>query len=170
MRRGRTAHFGNARAAVGPAGRALSATLLEAAPLPLAQAVGEQAGQFLAQVHRDHGVRLHTGAQVAAIRAVAAGDAVIAPGLTRKLIDVFSRKISHRSRDQERRLASLTDREREVLTAIACGYSNAEIAERLHVAETTVKSHAGRILAKSGARDRVQAVVFAYDVGLVRPA
>ncbi|MDQ0751839.1 DNA-binding NarL/FixJ family response regulator [Streptomyces africanus] len=107
---------------------------------------------------------------VAAIRAVAAGDAVIAPGLTRKLIDVFSQKISHRSRDQERRLASLTDREREVLSAIACGYSNAEIAAHLHVAETTVKSHVGRILAKTGARDRVQAVVFAYDVGLVRPA
>jgi DNA-binding NarL/FixJ family response regulator len=107
---------------------------------------------------------------VAAIRAVAAGDAVIAPGLTRKLIDVFSQKISHRSRDQERRLASLTDREREVLSAIACGYSNAEIAAHLRVAETTVKSHVGRVLAKTGARDRVQAVVFAYDVGLVRPA
>ncbi|MEU0029483.1 response regulator transcription factor [Streptomyces sp. NPDC006335] len=107
---------------------------------------------------------------VAAIRTVAAGDAVIAPGLTRKLLDVFSQKISHRSRDQERRLASLTDREREVLNAIACGYSNAEIAAHLHVAETTVKSHVGRVLAKTGARDRVQAVVFAYDVGLVRPA
>ncbi|MFJ4641987.1 response regulator [Streptomyces bobili] len=107
---------------------------------------------------------------VAAIRAVSAGDAVIAPGLTRKLIDVFSQRISHRSRDQERRLGSLTGREREVLNALACGYSNAEIAAHLHVAETTVKSHVGRILAKTGARDRVQAVVFAYDVGLVRPA
>ncbi|MET9812427.1 response regulator transcription factor, partial [Streptomyces sp. NPDC006355] len=106
---------------------------------------------------------------VAAIRAVAAGDAVIAPRLTRKLIDVFTRQLP-RTAEQERRLACLTDREREVLTAIASGWSNAEIAERLHVAETTVKSHVGRILTKLGARDRVQAVVFAYDMGLVRPA
>jgi DNA-binding NarL/FixJ family response regulator len=109
-------------------------------------------------------------ALVAAIRAIAAGDAVIAPGLTRKLIDALTLHTLGGAPDRERRLASLTDREREVLTAIACGYSNAEIAAHLHVAETTVKSHVGRILAKTGARDRVQAVVFAYDVGLVRPA
>jgi DNA-binding NarL/FixJ family response regulator len=106
---------------------------------------------------------------VAAMRAIAAGGAVIAPGLTRRLIDAFTQHMPGGVPDRERRLASLTDREREVLTAIASGYSNAEIAERLHVAETTVKSHVGRILAKTGARDRVQAVVFAYDVGLVRP-
>lgn len=107
---------------------------------------------------------------VAGIRAVAAGDAAIAPGLTRKLIDVFSARLPGHTPDQERQLAALTEREREVLTAIATGWSNAEIAERFRLAESTVKSHVSRILAKIGARDRVQAVIFAYDVGLVRPA
>jgi DNA-binding NarL/FixJ family response regulator len=107
---------------------------------------------------------------VSGIRAVAAGDAVIAPGLTRKLIDAFSDRLPGSTPEQERRLADLTQREREVLTAIATGWSNTEIAERLHLAESTVKSHVSRILAKIGARDRVQAVIFAYDMGLVRPA
>lgn len=107
---------------------------------------------------------------VAGIRAVAAGDAAIAPGLTRKLIDVSSARLPGHTPDQERQLAALTEREREVLTAIATGWSNAEIAERFRLAESTVKSHVSRILAKIGARDRVQAVIFAYDVGLVRPA
>ncbi|MCZ0991055.1 response regulator [Streptomyces diastatochromogenes] len=106
---------------------------------------------------------------VAGIRAVAAGDAVISPGLTRKLIDAFSDRLPGHSPQQQRRLADLTDRERQVLTAVASGWTNSEIAERLHLAESTVKSHINRILTKIGARDRVQAVIFAYDTGLVRP-
>ncbi|MGW0707356.1 response regulator [Streptomyces sp. NPDC002643] len=107
---------------------------------------------------------------VVGIRAVAAGDSVISPGITRRLIDTFT---SHRpggTKEHDRRLAELTEREREVLTAIATGATNAEIAEGLHLAESTVKSHVSRILTKIGARDRVQAVIFAYDVGLARPA
>ena len=107
---------------------------------------------------------------IAGVRAVAAGDAVISPGLTRKLIDAFTTRLPGHSPEQTRQLEVLTEREIEVLTAVAGGCSNAEVAERLHLAETTVKSHVSRILAKIGARDRVQAVIFAYDVGLVRPA
>ncbi|GAB7110907.1 response regulator transcription factor [Streptomyces phaeofaciens JCM 4814] len=107
---------------------------------------------------------------VAGVRAVAAGDAVISPGLTRKLIDNFSDRLPGHSPQQQSRLADLTPREREVLTAMATGWTNGEIAERLHLAESTVKSHIGRILTKIDARDRVQAVIFAYDTGLVRPA
>ncbi|WP_369191590.1 response regulator [Streptomyces sp. R08] len=107
---------------------------------------------------------------VAGIRAVAAGDAVISPGLTRKLIDAFADRMPGRTPEQDRRLDALTEREREVLTVMAAGWSNTEIAERLSLAESTVKSHVSRILAKVGARDRVQAVIFAYDAGLVRPA
>ncbi|WP_405975843.1 response regulator transcription factor [Streptomyces sp. NBC_00988] len=107
---------------------------------------------------------------VAGIRAVAAGDAVISPGLTRKLIDAFADRMPGRTAEQDRRLDALTDREREVLTVMAAGWSNTEIAERLCLAESTVKSHVSRILAKIGVRDRVQAVIFAYDAGLVRPA
>ncbi|MDT0542972.1 response regulator transcription factor [Streptomyces lonegramiae] len=106
---------------------------------------------------------------VAGIRAVAAGDSVISPGLTRKLIGAFTSHLPGRAPGQERRLADLTEREREVLTAVATGWTNAEIAENLCLAESTVKSHVSRVLAKIGARDRVQAVIFAYDVGLVRP-
>ncbi|MFI1358707.1 response regulator [Streptomyces sp. NPDC020898] len=107
---------------------------------------------------------------VAGVRAVATGDAVISPGLTRKLIDAFGDRLPGHSPQQQRRLDELTQREREVLTAIASGWTNTEIAERLHLAESTVKSHIGRILTKIDARDRVQAVIFAYDTGLVRPA
>ncbi|MET9565184.1 response regulator transcription factor [Streptomyces tauricus] len=109
------------------------------------------------------------GELVAGVRAVAAGDAVISPSLTRKLLDAFSDRLPGHSPGQRRRLEDLTPREREVLTAIASGWTNLEIAERLHLAESTVKSHIGRILTKIGARDRVQAVIFAYDTGLVRP-
>jgi DNA-binding NarL/FixJ family response regulator len=107
---------------------------------------------------------------VAGVRAVAAGDAVISPGLTRKLIDTFGDRLPGHSPQQQRRLDDLTQRECEVLTAIASGWTNTEIAERLHLAESTVKSHISRILTKIDARDRVQAVIFAYDTGLVRPA
>ena len=101
---------------------------------------------------------------------MAAGDAVISPGLTRKLIDAFGSRLPGHTPDQQRQLARLTNREREVLTAIATGWSNTEIGERLSLAESTVKSHVGSILTKIGVRDRVQAVIFAYDTGLVRPA
>ncbi|WBB58163.1 response regulator transcription factor [Streptomyces sp. WMMC500] len=108
---------------------------------------------------------------IAGVRAVAAGDAVIAPGLTRRLLDAFADRMpGSTTTEQERLLAALTDREREVLVAMATGWSNAEIAERFSLAESTVKSHVSRVLAKIGARDRVHAVIFAFDAGLVRPA
>ncbi|WP_369216815.1 response regulator [Streptomyces flavofungini] len=107
---------------------------------------------------------------VSGIRAVAAGDAVIAPGLTRKLIDAYTQRLSGRTPAQEARLAALTEREREVLCAMAKGWNNAEIAARLCLAESTVKTHVSRVLQKIDVRDRVQAVIFAFDVGLVNPA
>ncbi|MFD5029280.1 response regulator [Streptomyces sp. NPDC058220] len=111
---------------------------------------------------------------LAGIRAVAAGDAVIAPGLTRRLLDAYSHHLPSHSPDpstphDDQRLRSLTNREREILVAVGQGWSNREIAERLVLAESTVKTHVGRMLAKIGARDRVQAVIFAYDLGLARP-
>ncbi len=105
---------------------------------------------------------------LAAVRAVAAGDAVIAPALTRRLLDAFAQHLTGGSGD-DAQLTSLTDREREILIAIGRGWTNGEIAERLVLAESTVKTHVGRVLAKIGARDRVQAVIFAYDRGLTRP-
>lgn len=105
----------------------------------------------------------------AAIRAVAAGGSVIAPRVTRRLIEsVRDRRIGPTT-EHAHQLAALTDRERDVLGALAHGWSNAEIAERLSIAPTTVKSHVSRILTKIGAHARVQAVSFAYDSGLVRP-
>ncbi|WP_367043518.1 response regulator transcription factor [Streptomyces sp. Je 1-332] len=108
------------------------------------------------------------------IRAVATGDAVVAPSLTRRLLDAYAdhlptRADSDSDPSRDPRLAALTDREREILTVIGQGWTNAEIAGRLHLAESTVKTHVGRILAKTGARDRVQAVILAYDTKLVRP-
>jgi DNA-binding NarL/FixJ family response regulator len=104
-------------------------------------------------------------ALVAAVRAVAAGDALLAPSITRRLIEGFA----HRRRPPAPPpgLAELTDREREVLRLVARGLSNAEIAERLHVGESTVKTHVGHVLSKLGLRDRVQAVVLAYEAGVV---
>ncbi|WP_030694194.1 response regulator transcription factor [Streptomyces globisporus] len=112
---------------------------------------------------------------LAGIRAVAAGDAVVAPSLTRRLLDAYIHHLPTASptatpQPEDPRLATLTDREREILTVIGKGWSNTEIAERLHLAESTVKTHVGRILAKTGARDRVQAVILAYDTHLVTPA
>ncbi|MEU6251056.1 response regulator transcription factor [Streptomyces sp. NPDC047043] len=106
----------------------------------------------------------------AAIRVVAAGDAVITPALTRALIDAVRTQPVLRPLTGEAGLATLTERERDVLTAVASGWSNTEIAVRLSIAPTTVKSHVSHILAKIGARARVQAVAFAYESGLVRPA
>ncbi|MBM7503735.1 response regulator [Agromyces aurantiacus] len=105
---------------------------------------------------------------VAAVRVIAAGDALLAPSVTRRLIEEVARQAPP-PRVDEHLLASLTAREREVLVLIARGRSNQEIAAALFIAEQTVKTHVGKILAKLGLRDRVHAVVFAYDVGLVRP-
>ncbi|MEU6818623.1 response regulator transcription factor [Streptomyces sp. NPDC046860] len=104
-----------------------------------------------------------------AVRVVAAGDALLAPGITRRLIAEFSRLDRSRRTPLPRRVSELTERETEVLALIARGLSNAEIAEELVVAEQTVKTHVGRILVKLGLRDRTQAAVFAYECGLVRP-
>ncbi|MFI6436433.1 LuxR C-terminal-related transcriptional regulator [Streptomyces sp. NPDC050759] len=106
---------------------------------------------------------------VAAVRVVAAGDVVVSPGLTRALIDAVRDQRAVGGNAPGNRLGTLTGRERDVLTAVASGDSNAEIADRLSIAPTTVKSHVSNILTKIGARGRVQAVVFAYESGLVRP-
>ncbi|BCJ50087.1 DNA-binding response regulator [Actinoplanes sp. NBRC 14428] len=105
---------------------------------------------------------------LAAIRVVAGGEAVVAPRVTRRLLDRFAGRLGP---DAATRAPSsdLTDRETEVLLLVAQGLSNLEIGGRLRVAEATVKTHIGRILAKLGLRDRVQAVVYAYESGLVRP-
>ncbi|MFD3499736.1 LuxR C-terminal-related transcriptional regulator [Streptomyces sp. NPDC058678] len=106
----------------------------------------------------------------AAVRIVATGDAVITPGLTRALIDAVRQQRPSRPTEREAGLDRLTGRERDVLIAVASGWSNTEIATRLSIAPTTVKSHVSNILGKIGVRARVQAVVFAYESGLVRPA
>ena len=105
-----------------------------------------------------------------AVRVVAAGDALLAPGITRRLIAEFSRLDARPRSPLRQRVGDLTERETEVLALIAQGLSNAEIAVRLVVAEQTVKTHVGRILVKLGLRDRTQAAVFAYESGLVRPS
>jgi DNA-binding NarL/FixJ family response regulator len=105
---------------------------------------------------------------VAAIRVVAAGDALLAPSVTRRLLDRFARSLPDRAPPDS--LSSLTEREIEVLRLLATGLSNAELAERLFVSEATVKTHVSSVLRKLGVRDRVQAVVLAYDAGLVRPS
>lgn len=110
---------------------------------------------------------------VTAIRTVARGDAVIAPSVTRRLLEVFA----HRLPDGETApkadsdvLAPLTDRERQVFAELAAGLTNAEIASGLGLSDATVKTHVGHILAKLGLRDRVQAVILAYESGLTRPS
>ena len=99
------------------------------------------------------------------IRTVAAGDALLSPSVTRRLIAEFARRPVER--ELSPRLAELTDREREVLVAMARGLSNAELAEELYISENTVKTHVSRVLTKLGARDRVNAVVMAYQGGLM---
>jgi DNA-binding NarL/FixJ family response regulator len=101
-----------------------------------------------------------------AVRVVAAGEALLSPSVTRRLIAEFARTPALRTDD---RLARLTPREREVLSLVAAGLSNAEIAARLFLGDSTVKTHLTAVLAKLGLRDRVQAVVLAYETGLVRP-
>ncbi|SDD70923.1 response regulator [Actinokineospora iranica] len=101
------------------------------------------------------------------VRIVAAGDALLAPAVTRRLIREFTRHSPANIRPEA--IATLTPREREVLELIARGLSNAEIADDLFLGATTVKTHVGRVLMKLGLRDRVQAVVFAYEQGLVSP-
>ncbi len=105
---------------------------------------------------------------LAAVRAVLSGDAVVAPSATRRLLDHVADALPGGG-GEDPRLASLTPREREVLLEVARGRSNAEIAGDLFMAEATVKTHVGRLLAKLEQRDRVQLAVFAYDAGLVRP-
>jgi DNA-binding NarL/FixJ family response regulator len=112
------------------------------------------------------------GDLVAAIRTVAAGDAVVSPRVTRRLLEEYAQVLPLSvSQKAERypQLSALTEREREVLIAVAKGLSNAEIAAALYVSEATVKSHVGRILAKLCLRDRVQVVVLAYEAGLIQP-
>jgi DNA-binding NarL/FixJ family response regulator len=104
---------------------------------------------------------------VQAIRAAHAGNALVEPRMTKRLLDEFARRPA--SVDGEDLFADLTDRERDVLLEVARGASNAEIAGRLYISETTVKTHVNHILAKLNVRDRIQAVVLAYDHGLVEP-
>jgi DNA-binding NarL/FixJ family response regulator len=106
---------------------------------------------------------------VHAVRVIAAGDALLAPSVTRRMIAQFASQ-KPRAGASAHLLADLTEREREVLVLIGQGRSNSEIAGALFIAEQTVKTHVGKVLAKVGARDRVQAVIFAYDAGLVEPA
>ncbi|MBJ8337666.1 response regulator transcription factor [Antrihabitans sp. YC3-6] len=105
---------------------------------------------------------------IAAIRNVAAGDAVVSPKVTKRLLSRFIGEAPAPTRDVSV-FDVLTGREREVLEQLAGGRSNAEIAEQLFLSEATVKTHVGRVLTKLGLRDRVQAVVLAYETGLVRP-
>ncbi|MFM9369733.1 response regulator [Streptomyces sp. Da 82-17] len=106
---------------------------------------------------------------IAAVRVVASGDALLAPSVTRRLIADFARQKPTRAKDLSLGLNGLTPRETEVLELIARGLSNQEIAGRLVLAEQTVKTHIGRVLAKLDLRDRAQAVIFAYESGLVSP-
>ncbi|MCW6007117.1 response regulator transcription factor [Micromonospora sp. CPCC 205371] len=106
---------------------------------------------------------------VAAVRMVRTGDALLAPAITRRLVERFARRDPD-AQSLHRDLAALTPREVEVLTLLAQGLSNAELAGTLHLSEATVKTHVARILSKLGLRDRVQAVVAAYQTGLVTPS
>ena len=110
---------------------------------------------------------------LSAIRAVAGGDAVVAPSITRRLLSAYSHRLPAPGAPdpgERERLEQLTAREYEVMLLVARSLSNAEVADRLVLSEATVKTHVGRILAKLGLRDRVQIVVFAYETGLVTPS
>jgi DNA-binding NarL/FixJ family response regulator len=105
---------------------------------------------------------------VAAVRAVAAGDAVLAPAVTRQLLDRVGRRLPT-AVSRTPREAELTEREREVLSMLATGMSTSEISEALVLSEATVKTHVSNLLGKLGLRDRVQAVIYAYETGLIAP-
>jgi DNA-binding NarL/FixJ family response regulator len=106
---------------------------------------------------------------VRAVRVVAGGDALLAPGITRQLLDRVASKLPRAHTGLPHALDDLTERERDVLLLVARGKSNAEIATGLHISETTVKTHVSHVLEKLGLRDRVQAVVLAYETGLIEP-
>ena len=106
---------------------------------------------------------------VHAVRVIAAGDALLSPSITRRMIAQFAAQ-KPRAPRAAAALGALTEREREVLVLLGQGRSNSEIADALFIAEQTVKTHVGKVLGKIGARDRVQAVIFAYDAGLAEPA
>jgi DNA-binding NarL/FixJ family response regulator len=103
------------------------------------------------------------------IRVVAAGDAAVAPSVTRRLIESFANHLPTEPTPADERLHELTDREHEVLTELARGRFNADIARRLFISEGTVKVHVGRILTKLGLNDRIQVVIFAYENGIIQP-
>jgi DNA-binding NarL/FixJ family response regulator len=106
---------------------------------------------------------------VAAVRSVAAGDAVLSPAVTRQLLDQVGRRLPAAVSRDPTTLAALTDREQQVLRMLAAGLSNAEISEALVLSEATVKTHVSNLLGKLGLRDRVQAVIYAYETGLIEP-
>jgi DNA-binding NarL/FixJ family response regulator len=110
-----------------------------------------------------------TAEVVQAVRSVAAGDAVLSPSITRQLLDQVGRRLPAAVDRAPDALAQLTEREQEVLRMLAAGLANAEIAEALIVSEATVKSHVSNLLGKLGLRDRVQAVIFAYESRLIAP-
>jgi DNA-binding NarL/FixJ family response regulator len=106
---------------------------------------------------------------LAAIRSVADGDAVVSPRVTKRMLDLFGAELPGPPSTQKADpVAALTPREKEILAAIATGLTNGEIAARFYLTESTVKTHVGRVLSKLDLRDRVQAVIFAYENGLVR--
>ena len=104
---------------------------------------------------------------VHAVRVVAAGEALLAPSVTRRVIEEYSRRPAPRTNDHD--LDRLTEREREVLVLLATGKSNSELAAHLYLGEGTIKTHVSNVLTKLGLRDRMQAVVFAYESGLIEP-
>ncbi|MFJ4469469.1 LuxR C-terminal-related transcriptional regulator [Streptomyces sp. NPDC089424] len=150
------------------------ARLPDPAPRVLALAPANDEGQAAATVRAGAtGFLLKDatpGELTAAIRVVASGDAVLTPALTHALIEAVRRQDAVNAPPPGPGPLLLTQRERDVLVAVASGSTNAEIAARLSIATTTVKSHVSHILTKIGARARVQAVTFAYETGLVRPA
>jgi len=104
------------------------------------------------------------------VRSVAAGDAVLSASVTRQLLDQVARRLPAGATPPSNEAASLTERELGVLRMLSAGLSNAEIAEALVVSDATVKSHVSNLLGKLGLRDRVQAVIFAYETGLIKPS